>query len=69
MSNVSAQRLQEVARIIENELPGLGFSLQVFPLEAKGEIQYISNASRDSMREALAALLAKWQRDRAGKNN
>lgn len=51
-----------IAALIASTLPpGWGFALLTFPMgEGDGRMNYISNAERDTMRDAMRELLARW---------
>lgn len=51
---VGAGKMRALARFINKKLPkGWGFCLLVFPFNAPGIANYISNAQRETMIEAL----------------
>lgn len=62
-------RLQRIGRMLEKELAKAGatknqaqFSLLIW---GPGRMQYISNAEREDVREAMREMVAKWDRDGA----
>ena len=63
------QRLQKIARLLEKELRKAGADkdeVQFFLLIwGQGRMQYVSNAERGGVKEALSELLAKWDREGA----
>ena len=63
-----ANRMQKIARMIEKELTKAGadkdevqFSLQVW---SNGRMQYVSNAERATVRDAMVELVAKWDKEK-----
>lgn len=47
------RKLQRVAKHLQQEFPGLGFALIVFPFEEQTWSTYVSNAQRPDMIKAL----------------
>ena len=50
---VDEQRMQYLAEILKNRVPGLGFALFVFSFDEPGVANYISNATRATMQHML----------------
>ena len=65
MSNstpISAEKMREVAKGIQQQLPGKGFALLVFDVNSDDYVtQYISNGEREDMIIALEEVLARWK--------
>jgi hypothetical protein len=53
MHEATAQKMQQVGRLIKNEFPDLGFCLLVFTFEKPGIGNYVSNANRQDMVTSL----------------
>lgn len=53
VKTVSGHKMRDLANMVAKEVPGFGFCLMVFPSKEEGMINYISNANRDDMIEAL----------------
>jgi hypothetical protein len=47
------QQLAGIARCLEEAMPGMGFALLVFEFNAPGVSNYVSNAERADMIQAL----------------
>ena len=62
INRVSAQKMREIGELIEKEIPGMGFALVVFPFHVRKKYaNYISNAQRADMIEALEETLNRWK--------
>ena len=59
---VGALKMNQVARVIQEALPGLGFALFVFQFNVVGVANYISNANRESMITALEETLSRFKK-------
>ena len=49
--------MRELANMVKNKIPGLGFALFVFQLKEPGIANYISNGQREDMIQALEETL------------
>jgi len=58
---IGASQMKEIASIIQNKINGLGFALLIFPFEAPGMANYVSNAERDGMIKAFEEVLFRWK--------
>ncbi len=58
---VGAQKMRDLAKMVSKEIPGIGFSIIVFPFHQKGIANYISNAQRADMIVALEGVLSRWK--------
>ncbi len=57
ITQIDGEGMRQLARIIKNEIPGLGFCLLVFEFEKPGISNYISNAQRPDMLKAIQETL------------
>jgi hypothetical protein len=69
-AGIISRHLQDIAGDFDSMLQDLtgertGFAVLIFPLERAGDIQYISNAERVDMINALKSLLTYWKRGAA----
>jgi hypothetical protein len=57
------RQANDLGRLIGSAIPpDYGFALLIFGMgESKGRMNYISNAERETMTEALRELLARWE--------
>jgi hypothetical protein len=60
--------MQSVASALEEVFPKLGFCLMIFEFNKSGQMNYISNADRRDVVEAMEEFIVKtkgtWDRDR-----
>jgi hypothetical protein len=69
MGKVNAQRMNEVANVIKQRIPGKGFALVVFDFgDGLRDFSYISNAQRTDMIATFEALILKWKNETPKKN-
>lgn len=69
MSKVNAQQMREIARKIQQCIPGKGFALVVYDFgSGLRDFSYISNSQRQDMIATFEALIAKWKNENP-KNN
>ena len=62
MSNlVDGQKMRDLAAMIRKQIPGVGFTLLVFPFNEAGQANYISNAQRCDMIKELENVLERWK--------
>lgn len=50
---LTAATMNDIGNAIKLRVPGLGFCVVVFPLDRPGNANYVSNAHREDMVEAL----------------
>lgn len=53
--------MRDLADMVKDEIPGIGFALLVFDFNEVGMSNYISNARREDMIEALRSTLKRWE--------
>jgi len=58
---IGGQQMRDLAQMIQKRTQGLGFALLVFPFNAPGISNYISNAERKDMIKALEETLRRWK--------
>jgi hypothetical protein len=62
MKQVGGQEMRELAKMIKDQIPGLGFALIVFPFGDNKLSNYISNAQRPDMIEALEETVIRFKK-------
>jgi hypothetical protein len=61
---IGGEKMRELAAMIENEIPGLGFCLLVYPFHANAMANYISNSQREDMILFLEETLERFKEQR-----
>lgn len=59
---IGGAEMREIATMIKNKIPGLGFALLVFQVECPGMSNYISNCDRGDMIKAMEETLERWKK-------
>ncbi len=62
--HVDGQKMRDLADMVKDEIPGIGFALLVFDFNTAGMSNYISNAQRDDMILALRETLKRFEEGR-----
>jgi hypothetical protein len=60
-------KMNELAMLLNAQFKGFGFALLVFDFDTPGRMNYISNAQRSDMVNALKELIAKFESETHGK--
>lgn len=50
---IMAQKMRDLGDLVQNEIQGLGYALIIFEFEKPAISNYISNANREDMTQAL----------------
>ena len=58
---IGGQQMRDIAEMISEKIPGLGFALIVFQFKKPGMSNYVSNAQRADMIKALEETLTRWK--------
>lgn len=56
-------KMGELGRVIQDTIPGLGFAVFVFEFHSSGMINYISNAERKDMIQALKETYERFEKN------
>lgn len=63
-THVDGQKMRDLAKMVENEIPGIGFAILVFDFNEPGMSNYISNARREDMINSLKETVARFESGR-----
>ncbi len=55
-SDISAEKMTELAKIIQQQAPGTLFCLVTFSSEGEGRTNYVANANRQDVAKAILEL-------------
>ena len=61
VNQIGGQQMRDLADMLSEQIPGLGFAVIVFKFKDPGMSNYVSNAQREDMITALEETLNRWK--------
>lgn len=58
----TANKMRKIGKLVQDEVPGMGFAVFVFPFHEGGISNYISNAERKDMITMLEETLERFKK-------